>query len=404
MSAFHAVQVSEHVYWVGAIDWNLRDFHGYTTQRGSTYNAYLILGEKPTLVDTVKASFFDEMLARIASVMDPADIDYIISNHTEMDHSGSLPQAIAAIQPERVFASTIGARSLPQHFDLPCEITPVASGGQLSLGNMDVTFLETRMLHWPDSMFTYVGDDKLLLSSDAFGMHLASEERFADQISDDILYFEGAKYFANILLLYAPLVTKLIAQVQEMGLPLEIIAPDHGPIWRSDPMKVVTRYADWAAQKPTRKAVIVYDTMWGSTEKMARALEDGLAAGGAEVKLMSLKSNSRADVVTEVLEAGALLVGSPTLNNGLFPTMADIMTYLKGLKPRNLVAAAFGSYGWSGEAPKLLTAILNEMKLDVVGDGLRAQYVPKDDALEAARNLGLEVAKALTQRAEAAGS
>jgi len=397
MPAFHAVQISEHVHWVGAIDWNLRDFHGYTTQRGTTYNAFMVMGEKPTLVDTVKAPFADEMLARIASIIDPADIAYIVSNHTEMDHSGALLRAIAACQPEKVFASKIGARALPQHFDLPCEITPVVNGGQLSLGNMDLTFLETRMLHWPDSMFTYVGDDKLLLSSDAFGMHLASEERFDDQISDDILYFEGAKYFANILLLYAPLVTKLIAQVQEMDLPLEIIAPDHGPVWRSDPMKAVTRYANWAAQKPTRKAVIVYDTMWGSTEQMARVLEDSLAAAGVKVKLMSLKTNSRADVATELLDAGALLVGSPTLNNGLFPTVADIMAYLKGLRPQNLVAAAFGSYGWSGEAPKVLTTVLRAMKLDVLGDGLRMQYVPKEDSLAAVRKLGAQVAEALPE-------
>jgi len=398
--SFGSVRVNERVHWVGAVDWNLRDFHGYSTSRGSTYNAYLILADKVTLIDTVKAPFFDEMMARIRSVIDPSEIDYVISNHTEMDHSGALPRTVAAVGPRKVFCSAMGAKGLPEHFDVGCELTPVRDGETLSLGDADVTFLETRMLHWPDSMFTYLNQDKLLFSSDAFGMHLASEERFDDELPAGVLKFEAAKYYANILLPYSALVTKLIGKVTELGLEFEMIAPDHGPIWRADPTHPVRWYARWAEQKPTRKALVVCDTMWHSTERMGRMIVEGLVAGGARATFMSLHggANNRSDVVTGLLGAGALIVGSPTLNNGILPSVADVMTYLKGLKPRNLIGAAFGSYGWSGESVKQLNAMLEGMGVELVGEGVRSLHVPDEEALSACHVLGTRVAEALAQR------
>lgn len=395
---FKAVPVSDRIYWVGAIDWSMRDFHGYSTQRGSTYNAFLIMAEKVTLVDTVKGPFFNEMMARIQSVIDPSEIDYVISNHTEMDHSGSLPQTVSAVQPEKVFASKMGVQALSKHFDVGLNVTPVADAGTLALGGCSVTFLETRMLHWPDSMFTYLNEDKVLFSSDAFGMHLASEKRFADEEPDWILRWEAAKYFANILLLYSPLILKLVDKVTKLGLEFDMICPDHGPIWRQDVLTPVRWYAEWAAQESTDKAVIVYDTMWGSTEKMARAIEEGLIEGGARVKVISMKADKRADVATEVLDAGALIVGSPTLNNCVFPTIADVMTYLKGLKPKNLVGTAFGSYGWSGESVKDLHAMLETMGVDIVAEPLSVNYVPDQVAHEQCRALGLDIAGTLKGR------
>jgi len=397
---FNATKISDHVYWVGAVDWATRDFHGYLTQRGSTYNAYLILADKITLIDTVKAPFKEEMLARIASIINPQDINYVISNHSEMDHSGSLPQTIEAVKPEKVFASSVGVKTLANLFYMDREIIPVKDGESLSLGNMNLSFVETKMLHWPDSMMTYLVEDGVLFSQDAFGMHLASSQRFADEIDDDVLEYEGAKYFANILLLLSSLVIRALEKVGKLGITINVLAPDHGPIWREDINRMLEYYAKWAAQKPTRKAVVVYDTMWQSTHKMARAIGEGLADGGADAKIMKLRACHRSDIVTEVLDAGALLVGSPTINNNMFPTVADVLTYLKGLKPQNLIGTAFGSYGWSGEAVGHVEEILNAMKIELVGESIKARYVPDDDALDKCFSLGKLVADELIKRCD----
>jgi len=398
--AFKAVKINDHVYWVGAIDWSIRDFHGYETPRGTTYNAYLILADKITLIDTVKAHLKSEMLARIASVINPEDIDYIVSNHSEMDHSGSLPEVIDEVKPERVFASRVGVKTLAAHFHTNHEIEPLKEGDSLSLGNLTLSFVETKMLHWPDSMITYLNEENLLFSQDAFGMHLASSERFADEIDDDILEYEGGKYFANILMPYSNLITRLLDKVEKLGIKIDIIAPDHGPIWRQDIGRMPKFYSKWAAQKPTKKAVVVYDTMWQSTDIMARAIGEGLSAGGVSVKIMPLKACSRSEVVTEVLGAGALLVGSSTLNNNMLPTVADVLTYLKGLKPLNLIGAAFGSYGWTGEAVGQINEILNAMKVELIGDGIKVRYVPESGDIEQCFNFGNQVAVELIKRCD----
>jgi flavorubredoxin len=387
-----AVRITEHVYWVGAIDWAMRNFHGYKTSRGTTYNAFLILGDKITLIDTVKAPFKDELLSRISSVIDPNKIDYIVSNHSEMDHTGCLPSFIHTLKPEKVFASKMGAKALLQHFGLE-DIEAVADGQTLSLGNLNLTFTETRMLHWPDSMFTYLEEDKILFSQDAFGMHLASAKRFIDEVKD--WEGEAAKYYANILLPFSPMVTGLLAKVSKMNLPIEMIAPDHGPIFRKDLDRIIGLYGKWARQDPTTKAVIVFDTMWHSTAKMASAICDGLVEGGAETIVIPLDAGHRSDVAAEILDAGALIVGSPTMNNNIFPPVADVLTYLKGLKPRNIIGAAFGSYGWSGEGVKQIEEFFDAMKIEKFCDGLNVQYVPTSADLEKCRALGLQIAQRL---------
>jgi len=395
---FSAIKVSENVYWVGAIDWTIRDFHGYTTPRGSTYNAYLVMADDITLIDTVKAPFMGEMLARIKSVVDPSKIKYIISNHSETDHSGCLPEVIDLIKPQKVFASVTGVKTLKELFHDNREIIGVADGEILSLGNMELTFIETRMIHWPDSMFTYLAKDELLFSQDAFGMHLATQERFADEIADATLEYEGATYYANIVLPYSPIVLKALDKVAKSGLKIKIIAPDHGPVWRKDLGKIIELYKKWATQKPTAKAVVVYATMWHSTEKMARAISEALAGAGVKVKLLSMNETHRSEVVYEVLDAGALIVGSPTLNNNILPQMADVMTYLKGLRPVNKIGAAFGSYGWSGESVKHLEAMLREMKVDIVAESVAVKNVPGNDVLEKCHELGKSVAAELIKR------
>lgn len=393
---FNAIKITDRIYWVGAIDWSLREFHGYATDRGTTYNAYLIMAEKPTLIDTVKRPFCDEMFSRIASVMDPKDIVYIVSNHAELDHSGSLPEAVARIQPEKVFASSKGVDNLNLHFHGQFEPTAVRENAPLSLGNATLQFVETRMLHWPDSMFTYLVEDEVLFTQDGFGMHLASSERFDDQIDASILEHEAKKYYANIVLPFAPMVNSALKKAA--SLKIKMVAPDHGPIWRKDMAKVIGWYAKWAAQQFDNKAVIIYDTMWESTAAMAAAVEDGLVSDGAIVKSMRLRENHRSHVATEILDAGAIVVGSPTMNNHLYPTVADVLTYIRGLRPKNRIGATFGSYGWGGEAAKLAADVLTDMRVELVAEPLRVQFVPDKAALVQCRDLGRLVAGRLRQK------
>lgn len=403
--AFRAKRVTGRVYWVGAIDWAVRDFHGYMTPRGSTYNAFLVMADKIALIDTVKAPFRDELLGRIASVVDPKRISYVVSNHSETDHAGCLPEVVEAIEPECVFASRKGAEALADHFGSTLEVVPVADGESLSLGDLTLTFYETQMVHWPDSMFTYLPEDKLLFSQDAFGMHLASAELWADQLPEAVLDEEAARYYANIIMPLSPVVAKLLTKVAALDLPIEVLATDHGPLWRGAASigRIVSLYKRWTEQPYTRKAVVVYDTMWGSTALMARAIGEGLAAGGATPRLMPLSGCHRSDVAAEVLEAGALLVGSPTLNNGMFPAVADCLTYLKGLKPQNLIGAAFGSHGWSPKAPDDVAGVLAAMKVDLVAEPLRARYVPAAETLASCYALGQTVATALCDRVAQTG-
>jgi flavorubredoxin len=393
------VEIAKDIYWVGAVDWNIRDFHGYSTHLGSSYNAYLIMDEKITLIDTVKREFTDELLDNIGLIVDPEKIDYVISNHTEMDHSGGLPLVMKRIGEDKpVFCSRMGHKNLSMHFTQKINYKPVEDGGSLNIGKRTLSFLETRMLHWPDSMFTYVNEDRILFSSDAFGQHYASVERFDDLLQEDIIP-HARKYFANILLLYSPLILKLVERLSGMKLEADIICPDHGIIFRKDPAKIVNAYVEWSRQAPKRKAVVVYDSMWHSTEKMADAIVDALGSADVDVKPMHLRKCHRSDIITEVLDAGAVIVGSPTLNNGLFPTVSDFLTYMKGLKPKPKIAAAFGSYGWSGEAVGLISQLLEEMKFNVLFPGLKLQYVPDREGINACRDLAEKIAQKLPVKA-----
>lgn len=390
------IELSKNVYWVGAIDWLTRDFHGYSTNRGTTYNAYLIIDEKITLIDTVKAGYRSDLMHRIRNIIDPKKIDYLVVNHVEMDHSGSLPEVMKAIEPEKVICSKMGHKALLKHFhqeDWPYHI--VTPGEEMSLGEKTLNFLETRMLHWPDSMFTYIKEDQILFSSDAFGEHLATSERFDDEVNQNVLMFEATKYYANILTLYSPLVKKLIAKVAEMELPIKMIAPDHGVIWRGNPGKIIDAYSRWCVHEGKGNALIIYDTMWHSTEMMAHAVADGLLDKGISYKLINLQVNHRSDVMTDVLEASAIILGCPTLNNGLLPRMAGFLMYMRGLRPTNKVGAAFGSYGWSGEAVKLMNKSMLEMKFNMVHEGLKVQYVPEHTHLKECVELGKTVGQAL---------
>jgi flavorubredoxin len=389
------VQIAPGIYNVGVRDWNVRDFHGYSTDLGTTYNAFLVMDEKVALIDSVKKEFADQLLDNIASIVDPRKIDVVISNHTELDHSGSLARIMHRVgEGKPLYCSKMGAKNLARHFPQKWNYQAVGSGDELKLGRRTLAFLETRMIHWPDSMFTYLKEDGILFSSDGFGQHYAGPETFDDEIGEQIMV-HAKKYFANILLLYATHIEKLIRQVAGMKLDLRMICPDHGVIWRKDPGRIVQAYLDWCGQTPEKKAVVVYDTMWHSTEKMAEAINAGIMAEGVPSKPMNLRSWHRSEVMTEVFDARAVVVGSPTLNNGLFPTVADFLCYMKGLKPKNKIGAAFGSYGWSGEAVKLVENELAEMKIELTQPGLRTQFVPEKPALDACHEFGRKIGQAV---------
>ncbi len=399
MATYTAHKITDTVYWVGANDWDLRDFHGYLTDRGTSYNAFLIIDEKITLIDTVKKPFRDEMMQRIASVTEPEKIDYIVSLHAEMDHSGCLPETIKACQPDKIFASKAGVDALEQHFQIG-ELLTTVKEESISLGSMNLQFIMTRMLHWPDSMIAHLDSEEILFTQDAFGMHVASDERYTDELPAETIRYQAAKYFANILTPYSKLILKAVQKLRDSGLSLKMIAPDHGPIWREEPTWILDHYEKWAEQKPTEKAIVIYDTMWKSTEQMAHAVCEGLHQGGARPKLMGLAQNHRSDIATEILAAGAFLVGSPTLNNQYLPLVADSMVYLKGLEPKNLVGGVFGSYGWKAAAIKNLEADFEQMGIECPAESLAVKYVPTEDDFEACRDFGKTIAEALLARLE----
>ncbi|MDR0953675.1 MAG: FprA family A-type flavoprotein [Elusimicrobiota bacterium] len=389
----HAIKITDKIYWVGALDWNLRDFHGYSTNHGTTYNAYLILDKKTVLIDTVKAPFYEEMLARIKSIIDPKKIDIIISNHAEMDHSGSLPRAIKDFEPEKVYASTLGVQNLKAQLGQDLPVEAVANGSTLEIGEDSLTFLESRMLHWPDSMVCLLNKANVLFSNDIFGMHYCSTARFEKDANREDWIYEFHKYYANIVMPYSKVVSAFLKTVAQKGIAPKTICPDHGLIWQESIKDIVEMYHDFALPKNKKKVVLVYDTMWGSTQKMAAAVVDGLVQAGVEVEQFSLHSEHRSDVVAEVLNSAGVIFGTPVMNLEIFPSLADTMTYLKGLKKEGLVGAAFGSYGWAPSAIDNLEKMMKDMKIEIVAPNVKCQFVPTEQKLKECFELGLAVGK-----------
>ncbi len=384
------VELKKGIYWVGAIDWNIRNFHGYNTPRGSTYNAYLIVDDKVALIDTVKAPFFEEMAERIQEIIPLDKIDYLISNHVEMDHSGSLPRIKELAKNATIIATKRGEAGLTRYFKRQWPFQIVKTGDTLDLGNRKVTFVEVPMVHWPDSMVTYSPSDKILFSNDAFGQHIATSKRYDDEVGWGIIYPEAITYFANIVMHLSGPVLKALGAVK--GLELDMIAPCHGVIWRENIEKIVKAYYSWAKFEAKEKALIIYDTMWGSTEKMAKAILEGISEKGVEVKLMNITQTGRTEIMKEVIDAKAVLVGSPTLNNGMFPTVADFLCYFKGLRPQGKIGIAFGSYGWAGGATKAIIEELKATGVEIIEPEIKYQFLPDKEELEQCKELGKKIA------------
>ncbi|MFA5271648.1 MAG: FprA family A-type flavoprotein [Candidatus Omnitrophota bacterium] len=373
------IKIAENIYWAGYIDWNLRSFHGYSTPSGSTYNSYLIIDDQPTLIDTVKHYGFDEMLERIKEIIEPSKIKYIISNHTEMDHSGSIGKLLEHCSSAEVVCSPKGEEGLKKHFaqsSKKWKFKVVNSGDSLKIGEHNLKFFLMPMVHWPDSMATYSENDSILFSNDAFGQHYASNERFVDEVGRDIIIKEATKYYANIVMPYGGQVLKAFEAIKDIK--IDMICPSHGLMWREKDSieKIITLYKKWANYATEKSVVIVYDTMWHSTEAMAIKLYELLNKENISIKLFNLQNTHISDIMAEVISAKVLAVGSPVLNNKVLPTMGAFLTYLKGLKPKNRFGFTFGSYGWARVAFKELEDSLKEAGMELIAEGSYINYVP----------------------------
>lgn len=394
-----AVELTKGVYWVGAIDWNGRDFHGFTTLGGTTYNSYLVVGEKTALIDTVKALFAGEMLRRISQIIDPSKLDYIVVNHMEPDHSGSLAELKKQTN-AKILITKRGVDILNGYFrDAGSEkwdFETVQTGDQLDLGSKTLIFLEAPMLHWPDSMETFLKEDRILFSNDGFGQHIATSKRYDFEVGDVIP--EAAEYYANILMPFHMPLLSYFRVLEELEIEPLQIAPSHGIIWKQDLKKILEAYRAWANGEVKEKVLVIYDTMWGSTEIMANEIAEAVLAEGVEVKLLNLRKNTRSHIMKEMLDAAVFAVGSPTLNNGLFPTVGDFLIYLKGLRPQKKKALAFGSYGWGGGAVKIVEQELKNAGIEVLEPGLQVKYRPYEKELESCRKLGEQLAAAAKEQ------
>ncbi len=386
------VKISRGVFWVGAVDWNIRDFHGYKTPRGTTYNAYLIIDEKTTLVDTVKREFAGDLITRIKDIIDPANIDYVISNHVEMDHSGALPEILKIAEKAKVVCTAKGKEGLKKHYKQEWNFETVKTGDELKFGEKTLKFVELPMLHWPDSMATYLVEDQILLSNDAFGQHVATSQRCNDKVKEIDIMDEAAKYYANILEPYSGLIPKAVEKIVAMGIAPRIIAPSHGVIWLENPMQIVNAYLEWSKGVHRDKVIIAYDTMWHSTEKMAVAILEGIASEGVTAQLFHLRQSDWSEIIKEIKFSKILLIGTPTINNAIFPSVSGFLEHIKGLRFKGKAASVFGSYGWSGEAPGAVVKRLEEAGFQIIDQGLRIQWVPGAAELAQCFEFGRKIA------------
>jgi len=374
-----AYQIKDDVYWVGAVDWNLRSFHGYSTDQGTTYNAYLILDEKVTLVDNVKAHFSNEMLARIASIIDPGKIDVIISNHGEPDHSGSLTEVLALAPKAKVYSSNPNGVKILKAIYGEMPIVPVKTNDTISIGKRTLKFIQTPMVHWPDNMVTYCPEDKILYSNDIFGQHYATSRLFDGDNDLETIIREAKKYYSNIVLPYTKQAKKAVAALG--GLDIAMIATSHGVIWKNHLSAIMALYNDLVNSKKRNKAVVVYDSMWGNTETMARVVTEAFMEKKINVRLYNVNETEDSDIITELADAKYVAVGASTLNNNMLPPIAAFLYYLKGLAPVDLKYIAFGSYGWGGQSIKQIADLLEEMHYEPLISPVKLLYTPQPEDL-----------------------
>lgn len=392
--------VKNNVSWVGKIDWELRRFHGeeYSTHRGSTYNSYLIREKKVALIDTVWNPFAKEYVENLAKIIPLDKIDYVIANHAESDHSGALPELMRHIPDKPVYCTANGVKSLKGHYHKDWNFQVVKTGDQLDLGGKKLIFVEAPMLHWPDSMFCYLTGDNILFSNDAFGQHYATEFMFNDLVDQAELMSECIKYYANILTPFSPLVEKKIKEVLSFNLPVDLICTSHGVIWRDNPTQIVTKYMEWAGNYKENQITIIYDTMWNATRIMAETIANGIKSAdqAVNIKLFNVSKSDKNDIITEIFKSKGIVVGSPTINRGILTAIALILEEIRGLRFAGKKAAVFGSYGWSGESPKVLAEHLEKSGFQLVDEGLKVMWNPDEAALQQCFEFGQKLAGQLS--------
>ncbi len=396
-----AKQINNNVYWVGKSDWEIRRFHGdeYSTHRGSTYNSYLIKEEKIVLIDTVWQPFSKEFVENLKKEVDLDKIDYVVANHAEIDHSGALEELMRLVPGKPIYCTRAATMSLKGHYHQDWNFQIVKTGDRLSLGNgKELVFIEAPMLHWPDSMFTYMTGDNILFSNDAFGQHYANEFLFNDLSNQCELYAEAIKYYANILTPFSHFVREKIAQVLDLNLPVDIIAPSHGIIWRDNPLQIVEKYKEWAGDYQERQVTVIYDTMWNGTRAMAENIAKGLEiklGKDWKVKVFSVSKGDKNDIITEIFRSKMVVAGSPTVNKGILSAMAGIIEEIRGLSFKNKKAASFGAFGWSGEGAKMVEEGFKNAGFEIISEPLKAMWAPDESALAKCREFGEKLAQSL---------
>ncbi len=393
-----ATEIKPDIFWVGVVDWAVRDFHGYVTPNGTTYNNYLILDDEVTLLDTVKYDFAETGIANIKNLVEPNRIRHIVINHIENDHMSALDRLMELAPGARIYITDRGRKGMERFFDTSgWNVHVVKTGDELKTGKYTLQFIETPMLHWPDSMMTYVKEAKLLVSQDAFGQHMASTARFDDEFTACASHAEledaVVDYYANILMPFGRLIKSKIKQIQDLGLEIDMIAPDHGVIWRKEPDRVIEMYLNMAEGKTNLRVAVIYDTMWHSTEIMSQPIVQGIMDEGVDCKVIKLRATPMSTAIKEFWKSRGLLVGSPTLNNEVFPSVAEFTTHLRGLRPTDRIAGAFGSYGWGGGAVKWLYQEFQNMKLEAIEPGVQVQYRPSPEDKDTCYNFGRDFAK-----------
>jgi len=390
--------IKNNVYWVGKTDWELRKFHGneYSTRRGSTYNSYLIKEEKIIVIDTVWKPFAKEFVENLSKEVDLNKIDYVITNHAEIDHSGALPELMEKIPDTPIYCTANGVKSIKGHYHKDWNFQVVKTGDTLDVGNgKQLIFVEMKMLHWPDSMACYLTKDNILFSNDAFGQHYATEFMYNDLVDQDELFTECMKYYANILTPFSAFVEKKIKEVLSLKIPIDIIATSHGVIWRDNPTQIVEKYLTWANDYQENQITLLYDTMWDGTKRMAEAITKGIREidKKVNVKLYNIAKTDKNDLITEIFKSRIILIGSPTIGGGVLSGVAEILEIIKGMRFKNKKAAAFGCYGWSGESVKVITEHLEKSGFSIINDGIRALWNPDDESIENCIEFGRKIAK-----------
>ncbi|HZK39476.1 MAG TPA: anaerobic nitric oxide reductase flavorubredoxin [Clostridia bacterium] len=391
--------VKNNVHWVGKVDWELQSFHGddLSTHKGSTYNSYLIQEEKTVLIDAVWTPFAEEFVENLAKEIDLQEIDFIIANHGEVDHSGALPALMKHIPDKPIYCTANAVKSLKGQYHQDWNFKVVKTGDKIDIGNgKELVFVEMTMLHWPDSMATYLTQDNILFSNDAFGQHFASEKLFNDEVDQCDLFDEAIKYYANILTPFSAMLRKKLDQVIAMNLPIDIIATSHGILWRDNPAQIIEKYAEWANDYQENQITVIYATMWNGTRTLAEKIAQGIALADSDVvvKIHNLAKSDDNDVMTDVFKSKTVVIGSPTVSNSILHGMAGFIHFVKGMKFKNKKSAAFGCFGWSGESVKVINGLMADAGFEVIGEGLRNQWNPDADAQQAAVDFGKTIAKA----------